>query len=133
MEVAELRPALGRSIAVVTFAAAPALAAYERELGLRLRFFGDPERAAYAAFGFGRASSARVWLHPAVWGRYAALIARGRPPRPPAAHDDVRQLGGDVLAGADGRVEWVHRSSGPEDRPSPAAILSAAAGAPAGA
>lgn len=109
---------------MVTFAEAPLLAAFEREVGLGFAYYGDPGRGAYEALGFGRASRARVWLHPRVLARYAQLLARGRRPRPP--QEDTLQLGGDVLADPDGRIEWVYRSAGPEDRPSAAAILAAA-------
>ena len=102
------------------------LALFEREVGLGYAYYGDPDRAAYEALGFARGSRARVWLDPRVWRRYAELLARGRRPRAPG--EDTLQLGGDVLAGADGRIEWVYRSTGPEDRPSPAAILAAASG-----
>ncbi len=111
---------------MVTFAPAPLLAAFERELGLPVRYYGDPERLAYAALGFGRGSTARVWLDPRVWRRYAGLIARGRRPRAPGEGEDTLQLGGDVLADAGGRIEWVYRSTGPEDRPSLAEIVRAA-------
>lgn len=111
---------------VVTFAPAPLLALFERELGLPIAYYGDPERRAYDALGFGRGTVARVWLDPRVWTRYAGLIARGRRPQPPAEGQDTLQLGGDVLADAGGRIEWVYRSSGPEDRPSLATIAGAA-------
>jgi len=113
-------------VVVVTFAPAPMLAAFERGLGLPVGYYGDPERAAYAALGFGRGSVARVWLDPRVLGRYARLIARGRRPRAPTEGEDLLQLGGDVLADAEGRIEWTYRSTGPEDRPSLAEVLSAA-------
>jgi len=108
---------------VVTFAAAPMLARFARELALPVAYYGDPDRAAYRAFGFGRASLVRVWLDPRVLARYAQLLSRGRRPRPP--QDDTLQLGGDVLADGFGRVEWVYRSTGPEDRPSVDVILGA--------
>ena len=111
-------------MAVVSFAGPPLLAGFERELALPVELFGDPGREAYAAFGFGRASVARVWLDPRVWARYAQLVARGRRPRRP--QEDTRQLGGDVLVDEHGRIEWVYRSSGPEDRPSMTEILTAA-------
>lgn len=108
---------------MVSFAPADVLSAFERELGLPYRYYGDPERRAYEAFGFGRASVARAWLHPRVLARYAALLARGRRIRRPG--QDTLQLGGDVLLSAHGVVEWVHRSRGPEDRPSVQALLRA--------
>lgn len=108
---------------MVTFAPAPTLAAFERGLGLPFAYYGDPERRAYDAFGFERASTARVWLDPRVWSRYARLLARGARLERPG--QDTLQLGGDVLVDAAGVVEWVYRSRGPEDRPSVAALLAA--------
>jgi len=125
VEVAERRQELGRHLAVVTFAQPPMLQLFERELGLPFAYYGDPDRDAYRALGFGRASKARVWLDPRVWARYGALLARGR--RPKAPQGDTEQLGGDVLLDAAGRIEWIYRSAGPEDRPSVAQILSASA------
>jgi len=121
---------LGLRVAVISFATPARLAAYERELGLPLECYADPDRAAYAAAGFERASVARVWLDPRVWARYGALALRGRRPRAPGGDDDTLQLGGDVLTGDDGRVRWIHRSTGPEDRPSVAEIERAFRAAP---
>ena len=116
MEVLSHRERLRLRVMVVAFAPPSALQAYEGRFGLvDVPLLSDPDRSAYTAFGFGRGSFARVWLHPAVWWRYARLVAARRRPEP--AHEDTLQLGGDVLAGADGRVRWVHRSAGPEDRP----------------
>ena len=109
---------------MISFAIPEMLRLYREEHALgEARLFTDVDRAAYAAFGFGRAGAARVWLHPRVWARYAGLIARGRRPQPP--QDDTLQLGGDVLVGQDGHVRWVHRSQGPEDRPSLDALRAA--------
>jgi hypothetical protein len=104
-------------IVVVAFAAPKALVRYQRQLGLGdVLVLSDEPRHSYTEFGLGRGSFARVWLHPAVWARYAALIARGRRPAP--SHEDTYQLGGDALVDASGRVRWIYRSRGPEDRPS---------------
>jgi hypothetical protein len=103
-------------LAAISFAAPEALAAYERGLGLSLELYGDPDRAAYRAFGFERASIARAWLDPRVWARYGQLVMSGRRLRAPG--EDTLQLGGDVVVDAAGIVRWVHRSRGPEDRPS---------------
>jgi hypothetical protein len=127
LEVASRRAELGDvRVLCVTFVEPPLLAAYERELALGgIEFFGDPGRALYGALGFGRASFARVWLHPAVLRRYATLIARGRRPHPPA--QDVYQLGGDAVLDAGGRLRWVYASAGPEDRPEVDELLAAMA------
>jgi hypothetical protein len=111
-------------VVVVSFAAPAALAAYRDRFGLAgAVLLSDPERAAYAAFGFGRAGRLRVWADPRVWARYAALLARGR--RPERPEQDTLQLGGDVLVDSDGIVRWVHRSAGPEDRPALARLRAA--------
>jgi hypothetical protein len=86
---------------------------------------GDPERAVYAAFGFGRASVARVWLDPRAIVHDLSLRVRGRPSLPRRPAQDTLQLGGDVVLDADGRVRWVYASRGPEDRPSVEAMISA--------
>lgn len=104
----------GRVI-VVTFAPAALLAAFEREVKLGLATYGDPDRALYAAIGFGRASWARVWLHPRVIASYAQLIARGRRPQP--ARQDPLQLGGDIVVDAEQRLTWRYAGKGPDDRP----------------
>jgi hypothetical protein len=125
LEVAGRRPELGDArVLCVTFVEPALLAAYERELGLGgIAFYGDPARALYGALGFERASFARVWLRPAVWWRYAALIARGRRLHPPG--QDVYQLGGDAVLDAGGRLRWVYASAGPEDRPTVDELLTA--------
>lgn len=125
MQVAERRKELGLRVVVVSFAPPELLRLYERELALGVEYMCDAERAAYDAFGFGRASFARVWLDPRVWSSYAKLILRGRRPRP--AQQDTLQLGGDVLVDAGGRIAWVYRSEGPEDRPSLAEVRRRAA------
>jgi hypothetical protein len=105
------RAQLGARVVCVSFAPAQLLDAYRRELGIEVQLYSDPERAAYRAFGFDRASVARAWLHPRVWMRYGQLLARGRRLHRPG--EDTLQLGGDVVSGADGRVRWVYRSAGP--------------------
>jgi hypothetical protein len=113
--VARHRDELPGRIVVVTFAAPEMLARFEDELQLGLEMFADPERAAYTALGFGRGSFSRVWLHPRVWIRYARLVAGGARLR--GAQGDTLQLGGDAVVDAEGRLAWIHRSTGPEDRP----------------
>ena len=124
MEVLEHREELGVRVVVVSFAAPPSLASYRDRFGFEgAVLLSDAERAAYAAFGFTRASAARVWLDPRVWWRYAQLLARGR--RLERLEDDALQLGGDVLADPEGKIAWVHRSAGPENRPTVAQLRAA--------
>ena len=110
------REQLAGRLACITFAEAPLLSAFERELSLDIPLFGDPTRAVYRAFGFGRGSVRRVWLDPRVWIRYTQLLARGQ--RAGRSGQDTLQLGGDAVLDAAGRVRWIYRSAGPHDRPS---------------
>jgi hypothetical protein len=112
----------------VTFAEVRLLRGFERKMKLPYPIYGDPDRATYRALGFGRASARRVWLDPRVWRRYAALLRRGRRPDGPAEQDTL-QLGGDAVLDARGRLAWVYRSSGPEDRPSVDELVAAVRGA----
>ena len=114
---------LGARVVVVAFAPAESLVGYQHRQRLdHLLLLSDPDRRAYDAFGLGRGSLLRVWLDPRVWARYLQLMLRGR--RPEVAHEDTLQLGGDALIDARGRVAWIYRSRGPEDRPTVAAIQS---------
>ena len=113
-------------VVVVSFAAPASLAAYRDRFGFEgAELLSDERREAYAAFGFLRGSAARVWLSPKVWLRYARLLAAGRKLEKP--EEDTLQLGGDVLVDG-GRVTWVFRSAGPEERPSLAELRAAVRG-----
>jgi hypothetical protein len=110
------REQLPGRLACITFAESPLLHAFQGELSLGIRLYGDPSRAVYRAFGFGRGSVRRIWLDPRVWIRYAELLARGQ--RPGRSGQDTLQLGGDAVLDQNGRLHWIHRSAGPDDRPS---------------
>ena len=118
--MSDQRAQLAGGLACITFAEPPLLAMFERELGLGVPLFGDPDRAAYRAFGFGRGSVRRVWLDPRVWRAYARLLAAGQ--RPQVNGQDTLQLGGDAVIDAAGTLTWIHRSTGPDDRPSVATV-----------
>ena len=120
MEVSRHREELAGRLVCITFAAPPLLRAFQRELQLDLPLLGDPGRAVYDAFGFGRGSVRRVWLDPRVWTRYAQLLARGQ--RPGWSGQDTLQLGGDAVIDAAGIVRWIYRSAGPDERPSIATL-----------
>lgn len=108
-------------LACVTFAEPPLLAAFERELDVSVPLYGDPSRATYEAFGFERGTVRRVWLDPRVWKRYAELLRAGGRLR--RSGQDTLQLGGDAVLDAEGRLRWIHRSRGPEDRPAPEVVI----------
>jgi len=114
---------LGARPICITFAPSSLLGAFEREMGLDIPLYGDPHRAIYETFGFERGSVARVWLDPRVWMRYAKLLARGR--RFTRIAQDTLQLGGDAVIDAEGRLRWIYRSHGPEDRPSVDELIAA--------
>lgn len=117
--------ALEGRVVAVTFSPPGDIERFRTGLGLTVPVYADPDRVAYRALGFGRASRARVWLDPRVWRRYAQLLARGR--RPVRSTGDTLQLGGDAVLDATGRLSWVYRSRGPEDRPSVEAVAEALA------
>lgn len=114
------REQLAGRLACITFAEPLLLQAFERELSLDVPLYGDPTRAVYRAFGFGRGSVRRVWLDPRVWIRYAQLLAHGQ--RPGRGRQDTLQLGGDAVLDRSGRLRWIHRSAGPDDRPGLATV-----------
>lgn len=114
---------LGARPICITFAPPSLLAGFERQMGLGLPLYGDPDRSVYRALGFPRASLARVWLDPRVWLDYAKLLARGR--RFTRIEQDTLQLGGDAIVDAEGRLRWIYRSRGPEDRPSVDELIAA--------
>jgi peroxiredoxin len=123
VEVAEHSAQIGADIAVVTFSQPNLLRAFEKQMDLSLRLYADPQRSVYRAFGFERGSRARVWLDPRVLRRYAQLLRRGR--RLQRSDQDTLQLGGDVVIDRRGRLAWIHRSEGPEDRPTVETVASA--------
>lgn len=114
MKVAERAPSIPARIIGVTFATPSALRVFGGSLPLPT--YSDPERALYAALGFGRTTLRRALLHPRVWWRFFLLLLRGYVPRHRPG-DDTLQLGGDVVLDAEGRVRWVHGQLGPEDYP----------------
>jgi hypothetical protein len=121
------RQQLGVRVVVVGFAEPESLRTYQQRQGLQeLLVLADPDRRAYRAFGLGRGRFARIWLDPRVWARYLRLILAGARPEP--AREDPLQLGGDALLDAEGRITWIYRSRGPEDRPSLEQIAAARSG-----
>jgi hypothetical protein len=123
VEVAEHSAQIDADIAVVTFSQPNLLRAFEEQMGLPVRIYADPQRTVYRAFGFERGSRIRVWLDPRVLRRYAQLLRRGR--RLQRSDQDTLQLGGDVVVDRRGRLAWIHRSEGPEDRPTVDAVAAA--------
>jgi hypothetical protein len=74
----------------------------------------DTSRTAYALWGLRRASFREIWMDPNVWRQYARLLLAGERWR--GSGSDVRQLGGDFVVAADGRIRYA-RPQERDDRP----------------
>lgn len=79
----------------------------------------DLDRGAYRAWGLGRARLADIWLSPALWARYARLLAGGERLR--RLGRDTLQLGGDFVVDPGGRIAYA-RPQRRDDRP-PVGVL----------
>lgn len=102
------------AIAAVTFADPRRLAAHREHLDLPFPLLADPQRMLYRRFGLDRAPLWRIY-NPGTLRLYGQLLARGRRLRRPV--DDTRQLGGDFVIDADGRLAVAFRPRSPDDRP----------------
>lgn len=101
-------------VALVTFTRQRNLRGYRSRHGLPFAVLTDEDRAGYRAYGLGRGSVWRVYGL-ATLRRYAQLLRRGERLQRPL--EDTLQLGGDFVVGRDGRLAYVFRGSGPDDRP----------------
>ena len=86
----------------------------------------DADRAAYRAYGLGRARVRRAWGLRSL-AATARLVRQGWRARLP--NEDTLQLGGDFVIGADGTLTWGHWSDGPDDRPTVDDVIAAVAAA----
>lgn len=116
-------------IVIVTFAAPRLLRGYQARFAPELTVVSDESLDAYRAFGLRRGSVWSVW-GPKVIARYGRLLRAGRRgtgPKlgRPQLMGDPRQLGGDVVVDRDGRVSYIFRGNGPNDRPDVAALVAA--------
>lgn len=116
--------ARGCSILVVSQAKPEVLAAHLGRRQYPVAFAADPDRAAYRAFGLGRARW-RSFLRPDVLLGYLGGMLRGYVPWIPYRGEDVLQLGGDFILDRAGSVIYAHRSAVATDRPSAKEILAA--------
>jgi hypothetical protein len=74
----------------------------------------DESRSTYRTFGLRRGTRRRVWGLRSLR-RYAELMRAGR--RDVGIGGDTLQLGGDVVVDRTGRLAYVFRGAGPDDRP----------------
>lgn len=111
---------------VVSFGSEAEVERYRQHNNPPFLLMTDPTRSSYKAFDFGRGSVARIWGIKSAR-RYLALGSDGlRNLRIPT--EDTQQLGGDVVIGADGRITYLYRSEGPDDRPPASEIVAALGG-----
>jgi len=80
----------------------------------------DETRHVYRAYGMQAGRYRDIW-GPSTWWAYLKELTRGRLPVPSDA--DTLQLGGDVLVGPDGVVQFRHVGKGPGDRPTVRTLL----------
>lgn len=110
-------------VALITFTNPENLAKHQQHLGLGFPVLSDPDRDVYRQFGFERGSVRRVWGLRTIR-RYLQLgLQSMKGLRIPT--EDTLQLGGDVVIGPDGRIRFLYRSEGPDDRPSVADLVAA--------
>jgi hypothetical protein len=102
------------AVAAITFAEPVDLPAHRAYLDLPFPLLADPDRGLYRRFGLGRGSIHRIW-GTGTLKMYARLLRRGRRLRRPT--QDTRQLGGDFVIDADGRMSAEFRPTSPDGRP----------------
>jgi hypothetical protein len=117
--------AAGVNVLVVSQATPTVLARYLKHHPQPVPVVGDPDRAAYRAFGLERTSWPGL-MRPAVLARYLGLMLRGYLFRVPYRGEDVLQLGGDFLLDRVGRVVFAYPSRTATDRPGIDELLAAA-------
>jgi hypothetical protein len=115
---------LGGEALLITQARPEFLAMFLREQPLPFPAVTDPSRAVYRVFGLTRTSWLAM-LHPKLWLRYLRLMVRGQRLRRPYEGEDVRQLAGDFVIDAKGRLAYAYRSADPTDRPALPELLRA--------
>jgi hypothetical protein len=111
-------------IAMITFSTDDLVDDYRRRVDLPFPILLDRDRTSYLNYGLDRATNRRVW-NLGTLRRYSDILRRDgiRDLRRPT--EDTRQLGGDFVIDARGRLAWGFWSEGPDDRPSVDEILTA--------
>ena len=99
----------------MTFTRARSLAGYRARFVAPLVVVTDEGRSLYRAFGFERGAWWRVWGLRSIR-RYAELVRGGR--RDIGVDGDTLQLGGDAVIDRTGRIAYLFRGAGPDERPS---------------
>ena len=109
---------MGVGIVALFFSQLHRLPQYRTHFGIPddIPLLADEGRTVYKAYGM-RIGSLREIYSPEVIAKYARLI-RGGMKMKMKTDEDTRQLGGDVIVGADGRIILAHCSKNQADRPS---------------
>lgn len=107
-------------IVVVTFTDPTRLKAYVEHLGLSFPVVTDVDRELYQALGLERGTRRQVWSLGTLK-KYWHLLRSGKTLQ--RSHEDIRQLGADVIVGADGCIIKIFRPATPDARPSVDDIL----------
>lgn len=110
------------AVVLITFTRPRNLRGFRHRLGLRYPVLTDESRSTYRAYGLGRGSWRRVWGLRSMRA-YARVLRGGQ--RPSFPTEDTLQLGGDFIIDSGGRVAYAYRSTGPDDRPAVAELLTA--------
>ena len=92
------------------------LAALATRLELTVPLLSDPAWDLHRRYGMKRGSKRAIFLSISTWAAYARLVRSWRWKRP---SEDVFQLGGAAIVGADGTLVWIHRSRHPADYTDP--------------
>jgi peroxiredoxin len=116
--------AIGAEVLAITMCKPQALRLYLKRRAWPFPVVGDPERAAYRAFGLEHTTWATVF-RPDVLARFTGKILRGWLPRPPSAGEDVLQLGDDFVLDEQQQVVYAYHSQEPTDRPKVEELLAA--------
>jgi peroxiredoxin len=112
----------GAPVALITFTRTRNLQGFRRRLGLAYPVLADETRAVYRAYALPRGSWWRVWGVNSLRA-YGRLLRQGRRLERPTG--DTLQLGGDFVVDREGRLAYLYRSRGPDDRPSVDDLLDA--------
>jgi hypothetical protein len=113
---------LGVGVVAISMSRPEGVARYLAERPLPFPLLADPDRRAYAVFGLGRTTWARI-ARPGILWRYAKLVLHGAKVHRVPEGEDPLQMGGDFLVGPDRRLAWAYTSPDPTDRPAVELLL----------
>lgn len=104
-------------VVLVTFTTVENLADYSSNLDLAFPVLVDADRACYRAYGLGRGRLLRVYGR-RVLKQYLDIVRSDGLSGLRRPTEDTLQLGGDFVIDRTGKLSYVFRGEGPDDRPS---------------